>query len=170
MDPALHPEAKRFLLSIAVFGALPDRAADKLLDLIEVRRHHPGEVVCGEGEPGRQMFVVRSGSVEVTKRAQQEGPPTPLARLVAGDCFGEMSLIDIQRRSATVTAREDTELYVLSNKDFYTLYTFDPEAYTLVVMNICREVSRRLRNANNVIAGLLVRVEEYLRSNRDYPE
>ena len=167
MDPALHPEAKRFLLSIAVFGALPDRAADKLLELIEVRHHHPGEVVCTEGEPGRQMFIVRSGQVEVTKQGQREGAATCLARLGAGDCFGEMSLIDIQRRSATVTASQDTELYVLSNKDFYTLYTYDPEAYTLVIMNICREISRRLRNANNVIAGLLVRVEEYLKSNRE---
>jgi len=167
MDPALHPEAKRFLLSIAVFGALPDRAADKLLELIEMRRIHPGEVVCAEGEPGRQMFIVRSGQVEVTKRGQPERPPTCLARLGAGDCFGEMSLIDIQRRSATVTANQETELYVLSNNDFYTLYTYDPEGYTLVIMNICREISRRLRNANNVIAGLLVRVEEYLRSNRD---
>jgi len=167
MDPALHPEAKRFLLSIAVFGALPDRAADKLLELIEVRRHHPGEVVCTEGEPGRQMFIVRSGQVEVTKQGQREGAATCLARLGAGDCFGEMSLIDIQRRSATVTASQDTELYVLSNKDFYTLYTYDPEAYTLVIMNICRAISRRLRSANNVIAGLLVRVEEYLRSNRE---
>ncbi len=167
MEPALHPEAKRFLLSIAVFGALPDRAADKLLELIEVRRHHSGEVVCTEGEPGRQMFIVRSGEVEVTKQGQREGPPTCLARLGAGDCFGEMSLIDIQRRSATVTACQETELYVLSNNDFYTLYTYDPEGYTLVIMNICREISRRLRNANNVIAGLLVRVEQYLRSNRE---
>jgi len=167
MDPALHLEVKRFLLSIAVFGALPDRAADKLLELIEVRHHHPGEVVCTEGEPGRQMFIVRSGQVEVTKQGQREGAATCLARLGAGDCFGEMSLIDIQRRSATVTASQDTELYVLSNKDFYTLYTYDPEAYTLVIMNICREISRRLRNANNVIAGLLVRVEEYLKSNRE---
>ena len=167
MDPALHPEAKRFLLSIAVFGALPDRAADKLLELIEVRRHHPGEVVCTEGEPGRHLFVVRSGQVEVTKQGEREGPPTCLARLGAGDCFGEMSLIDIQRRSATVTANQETELYVLSNKDFYTLYTYDPEGYTLVIMNICREISRRLRSANNVIAGLLVRVEEYLKANRE---
>ena len=167
MDPALNPEAKRFLLSIPVFGALPDRAADELLELIQVRRHHPGEVVCTEGEPGREMFVVRSGLVEVTKQAEPEGPSTSLARLGAGDCFGEMSLIDLQRRSATVTACEETELYVLSNKDFYTLYTYDPEGYTLVIMNICREISRRLRSANNVIAGLLVRVEEYLRSNRE---
>ena len=167
MDPALHLEVKRFLLSIAVFGALPDRAADKLLELIEVRHHHPGEVVCTEGEPGRQMFIVRSGQVEVTKQGQREGAATCLARLGAGDCFGEMSLIDIQRRSATVTACQETELYVLSNNDFYTLYTYDPEGYTLVIMNICREISRRLRNANNVIAGLLVRVEEYLKSNRE---
>ena len=167
MDAALHPEAKRFLLSIAVFGALPDRAADKLLELIELRHHGAGEVVCAEGEPGRHLFIVRSGQVEVTKQGQWEGPPTHLARLGAGDCFGEMSLIDVQRRSATVITCTETELYVLSNKDFYTLYTYDPEAYTLVIMNICREISRRLRSANNVIAGLLVRVEEYLRSNRE---
>jgi len=83
MDPASHPEAKRFLLSIPVFGALPDRSADKLLELIEVRRHHPGDVVCAEGEPGRpDVSSGRGGSRS--------------------------------RRSATVTARQETELYVLS--------------------------------------------------------
>ena len=165
MDSEVNLEAKRFLRAIPVFGALQDRPMDKLLELVQVRRYHPGDFVCAEGEPGHEMFVVRSGQVEVTKQAQSGHPATSLARLGAGDCFGEMSLIDVQRRSATVVAREESELYVLSNKDLYSLYQYDPEAYTLLIMNICRELSRRLRTANNVIATMLLSLEQYVRSN-----
>jgi len=166
VDAALHAEAKRFLVAIPVFGALPDRAMDKLLELIEVRHHRPGEAVCTEGEPGHELFVVRAGAVEVTKQAP-DGQPTCLARLGPGDCFGEMSLIDIQRRSATVVTRAESDIYVLTNRDMHTLWQHDAEGFTLLVMNIARELSRRLRTANGVIAGLFLRLGEYVRSSVD---
>lgn len=153
--PELRAEARHFLSEIPVFGALPERPMEKLLELIEVRSLAPGEIVCAEGDPGREMFVIHAGIVDVTKRSRS-GDSACLASLGAGDCFGEMSLIDVQPRSATVVTRRDTELYVLSNAAFFTLYQYDLEGYTLLVMNICRELSRRLRSANSVIASQLI--------------
>src|SRR5205814_2721874 len=88
-------------------------------------------------------------AVEVRKRAV--GGDACLARLRAGDEFGEMSLIDIQPRSASVVACVPTELYVLSNMDLLALYEEDLPSYTFFVQNLCRELSRRLRLANGVI-------------------
>jgi CRP/FNR family transcriptional regulator, cyclic AMP receptor protein len=162
MDPALRPQAKEFLLGIPVFGGLPDATMDRLLDMMQLRGLRPGENVCCEGELGREMFVVRAGVVEVKKRARDNGRETILAQLKAGDCVGEMSVIDVQPRSATVFAREPTELYVLNNVDLYTLYETDLPGYTFLVQNICRELSRRLRRADAIIADFFLRLEQYV--------
>jgi CRP-like cAMP-binding protein len=162
MDPALRPQAKQFLLGISVFGGLPEPTMDRLLDMMQMRGHMAGENVCNEGELGKELFVVRAGLVEVKKRARGEGRETVLATLKGGDCFGEMSLIDVQPRSATVFAREPTELYVLTNMDLYQLYEADLPGYTFLVQNICRELSRRLRRADGIIADFFLRLEEYV--------
>jgi CRP-like cAMP-binding protein len=166
MDPALRHQAKEFLLGIPVFGGLADATMDRLLDVMQMRGFRGGETVCAEGDLGKEMFVVRAGLVDVIKRAAaapaEGGRETVLAQLKAGDCFGEMSLIDVQPRSATVFAREPTELYVLTNMDLYRLYEQDLPGYTFLVMNICRELSRRLRRADGIIADFFLRLEEYV--------
>jgi CRP/FNR family cyclic AMP-dependent transcriptional regulator len=162
MDPALRPQAKEFLHNIAVFGGLPDPTMDRLLEMMQMRGHRAGENVCTEGELGRELFVLRVGNVEVRKRSKDNARQTILAQLKGGDCFGEMSLIDVQPRSATVFALEPTELYVLNNMDLYKLYEEDLAGYTFLVQNICRELSRRLRRADGIIADFFLRLEAYV--------
>jgi CRP-like cAMP-binding protein len=162
MDAALQAEAKEFLLSIPVFGGLPDTAMDRLLPLIQVRQHKKGEVICAEGELGREMYVIRIGEVEVHKHARDSGRVMNLAKMRVGDCFGEMSLIDIQPRSATVSAAADTTIYVINNMDLLGMYEADLAAYTFLVQNICRELSRRLRRADGIIADFFLRLEQYV--------
>jgi CRP/FNR family cyclic AMP-dependent transcriptional regulator len=153
MDASARSSATDFLHQVPLFGGLPDPALQRLLELMQVRTCAAGEIICAEGEPAREMFVVRSGSVEVHKRVLDG--QTCLARLRAGDEFGEMSLIDIQPRSASVVACEETELYVLGNMHLLMLYEEDLPSYTFFVQNLCRELSRRLRLANDAIIDTL---------------
>jgi len=74
--------------------------------------------------------------------------------LKVGDCVGEMALIDIQPRSATARAVGQATLYVLDLAEIGKLYTSDVEAYALLVLNISREISRRLRVADEVLANM----------------
>jgi CRP/FNR family cyclic AMP-dependent transcriptional regulator len=150
---ALDAAARQFLIGIPLFGGLPDMALEQLMPLIVERAYAVDEVICTEGDPGRELFIVRSGQVEVRKRLG-DGGFRALARLEVGDCFGEMSLIDIQPRSASVVAVADTRLWVLTNMDLYRLYQTNLEAYAFLVQNICRELSRRLRRADGVIAEI----------------
>jgi CRP/FNR family cyclic AMP-dependent transcriptional regulator len=149
MEPRERIQATEVLRQMPLFGGLPDSALERLLGLMRIRQCAAGEVICAEGDPAREMFIVRSGAVEVRKRAL-DGDAC-LARLQAGDEFGEMSLIDIQPRSASVVACELTELYVLGNMDLLALYEEDLPSYTFFLQNLCRELSRRLRLANRVI-------------------
>lgn len=136
-----------FVAQIAIFGGLPERVLSRILDVARLVRVAAGATVFEEGQPGRSMFVVRDGELEVYK-SRSDGSEFRLALLHRGDCVGEMALIEIQPRSATARALSPAALYVLENAEITRLYQSDIEVYTLLVLNIAREISRRLRHAD----------------------
>jgi CRP/FNR family cyclic AMP-dependent transcriptional regulator len=145
---------KEFLRSIALFGGLEDLSLARIEAML-VRHSFPRDaVVCTEGERGRSMYVVANGQVEI-RRANSQGVQVPIVRLGPGEFFGEMTLVEIQPRSATVVVTEPATLHALTNKDLYTLYLEDQHAYILVLQNICRQLARRLRKADGRICELL---------------
>ena len=77
-----------------------------------------------------------------------------MSDLEPGDFFGEMTLIEMQNRSATVVAESATVLYELTARCLYTYYKADIHAYVIVMQNINRELCRRLRRADRRIAEL----------------
>ena len=146
MAPSL-PELKTFLLETPFFGGLPQAGLDFLMSTLVERPFEAGATVVAEGEPGRSMFVVHSGQLSVTKRTEA-GLTVPLSRLGPGDFFGEITLIAMQNRSATVRAETPTVLYEISARSLYALYKADVHAYVLVLQNINRELCRRLCHAD----------------------
>jgi CRP-like cAMP-binding protein len=99
------------------------------------------------------MYVVHSGKLVVSKQGNS-GRVIRMAGLEPGDFFGEMTLIEMQNRSATVIAESPTVLYELTARNLYTCYKADIHAYVMVLQNINRELCRRLRRADNRIAEL----------------
>jgi len=146
-----------FLAQIPIFGGLPDAVLARVIDLAREVHVAPGGLIFAEGEPARSMFIVRQGELEICKRGR-DGTEFCLATLQRGDCVGEMSLIDIQPRSATARAVGEATLCVIDQQEIAKLYKTDLEVYTLLVLNIAREISRRLRRADQVLvdAGLAV--------------
>src|SRR6266852_1579157 len=139
-DPALID----FLRSIALFGGLSDDSLRRIETMLVPCNYEPGCVICAEGESGRAMFVVRDGEVEV-QRSCTDGAAVPIVRLGPGEFFGEMSLVEI----------EPALLYSMTNRDLYTLYGQDLNAYILVLQNICRQLARRLRKSDSRLSDLL---------------
>ena len=76
-------------------------------------------------------------------------------RLGQGECFGEMSLVELQPRSATVRVTKPATLCSLTNLDLYRLFHQDNYSYVIVLQNICRILSRRLRLADNRLCDFL---------------
>src|SRR5215469_13857870 len=147
------PDLKAFLLATPFFGGLSDASLDLLVSMLVERRFEIGATVVAEGEPGRSMFVVHSGRLEVTRRGGAERV-IHMAVLEPGDFFGEMTLIEMQNRSATVVVESPAVLYELTARQLYTYYKSDVHAYVIVMQNINRELCRRLRRADNRIAEL----------------
>jgi CRP-like cAMP-binding protein len=147
------PDLKAFLLATPFFGGLSDASVTLLISMLAERRVDPGQTVFAEGEAGRSMFVVQSGQLHV-RRQGPSGRVIEMADLGPGDFFGEMTLIEMQNRSATVIAETATLLYELTARNLYTYYKADVHAYVLVMQNINRELCRRLRRADVRIAEL----------------
>lgn len=146
-----------FLRQQPVFGGVGERAMAAILPLLREHRFAAGDTIVQEGDEGDSLFVVCSGTVEVVKRWCAAGEQTVRERRIAvlgvGDVFGEMELIDTQRRSATVRACGAVTAVALTNGGLLEIYQADPPTFTLIVLNLARELSRRLR----AIDDLLVR-------------
>ncbi|WFU85347.1 cyclic nucleotide-binding domain-containing protein [Bradyrhizobium sp. CIAT3101] len=146
------PDLKAFLLATPFFGGLSDASLDLLISMLVECRFDAGATVVAEGEPGRSMFIVKSGRLAVTKRTNS-GHVVPISALEPGDFFGEMTLIEMQNRSATVVAESPTVLYELTAQKLYACYKADIHAYVIVLQNINRELCRRLRRSDDRFAG-----------------
>ena len=141
-------ERKEFLVRTPFFGGLEDEALERVIQMLVEREYPTGATIFREGEQGRSMYVVRSGEL-VKCQSGESGRPVRLMRFVAGDFFGETTLIEMQPRQFTVSVETAARLYELTNMDLYRLYKQDMHAYVMVLQNINRELCRRLRRASN---------------------
>lgn len=140
-------ERVELLRKMAAFGGLKNESLELILQQSNDRVVVKGEYFFHEDDPGDSLFVLESGSVLVQRIWQ--GDRIELGRLTAGDCFGEMSLIDFQKRSASVIATTECSAVEISNRVLRSLHQHDLEQYAIIMMNLGREVSRRLRRTDD---------------------
>ncbi len=134
------------LQQMPLFGGLTPRALEVLLGRSRVVETQTGYLFCEEGAPGDTFFLLEAGGVEVCKRSPRG--TRVLRRLGAGDCFGEMALMDLSPRSASVRATCPSRALEIPAAALQALYEHDVEQFALLMMNMGREVSRRLRSAD----------------------
>jgi CRP-like cAMP-binding protein len=151
----LAPAEVAYIAKVSIFAALPETSLLRIGTLAHRVDFDGPTVIFREGEAAKEMVVVLAGELEVRKRGR-DGSDTRIATLRPGDVAGEMALIDIQPRSAAVRALGATSLVVLTHADLALLYREDAAAYTILIMNIAREISRRLRRVDGLLANLLV--------------
>ena len=150
-----------FLQSVPVFQDLTGPSLEILYEFLEERKWDVGETICAEGEVGHTMYIIREGEVEVTRKSSQ-GNQVAIVRLGPGECFGEMTmaeLVELQPRSASCVARKKAVTYSLTNRDLWNVYKSKNFAYVIILQNICRLLSRRLRKADGRIVEFLERAE-----------
>ncbi len=159
---AHKPVGPAELRNIGLFGALSDDVLEYLSTLLSVESPPAGATLFREGEDANAMFVVINGEVEVLKRSKR-AVEARVAVLGPGDWFGEMSTVDIQPRSATVRALAPSRLLRISSADLDALYRHDLRSYAIIILNLARELSRRLRVADGILADLISNVmDQYL--------
>jgi CRP/FNR family cyclic AMP-dependent transcriptional regulator len=107
-----------------------------------VRTYGKGETIFEEGSPGQEMYIIASGAVKVT--TTKAGRETLLARMKAGEFFGEMALVDAAPRSGTAIADEDgTRLVELDLDRFLYLVQQQPVFALTIMHTLCERIRRR---------------------------
>lgn len=137
------------LQGMPVFGGLREDALRVLLEQARTVERRAGSWFFREGDPARSMFVLETGEAQVTKQWRER--EFVLNSLKPGDCFGEMALMDLAPRSASVRAETDCRSMEFSTDDLLRLYEVDVEQFALIQMNIGREVCRRLRATDELL-------------------
>ncbi|HKA37806.1 MAG TPA: cyclic nucleotide-binding domain-containing protein [Thermoanaerobaculia bacterium] len=100
-----------------------------------------GSKIYGEGDIGTELFVIRSGEVEITQTRKAE--TFTLARLSKGDFFGEESLLEEVPRDATARARTDVEVIRVNGAVFEQMLASNPA----IAIRIMRKMLRQTRQA-----------------------
>lgn len=124
-----------------------------------------GETLLEEGSPPGELFFILSGRFEVRKRQAGNAESHVIGSLGAGQCIGEVALLDNAPRSASIVAAEDSRVLVVDLKTLESHGGQLGEAATRMKINLGAQIAARLRNANDsTIAHLTARLaEEQLR-------
>ena len=134
------------LQGMAVFGAVSEQALALILKASTKLRLSAGEFYLREGREAEAFYVLEQGRVRVQR--SDGGIDIALAELGPGDCFGEMALIECSNRSASVVALEDCLALRVPLAALQVVMERDLEQFALIQMNLARELSRRLREAD----------------------
>ena len=149
--PATTDLTERILLlrKMELFETLSVNELSAVASVTEDVVLSPQEQIIEEGEVGESMFLIVSGRVKVHKKADA-GCDVDLATMGPGEYFGEMALFEGETRSASVSAVEETHLMALHKREFSETV----REYPQVALQICKEMSRRLRQLHQKIRGM----------------
>jgi CRP-like cAMP-binding protein len=141
-DESHLPLSKRnswvpFLADLPIFAGVSKRHLHRIARLSTARRFVPLTVIVREGEPARTFYVVLDGQVSVTRKGRR------LARIGAGEAFGEMALLTDSPRSSSVIADTDVLTMCLSRANFNKVLKSEPA----VSLALLKTLAERLRTS-----------------------
>jgi len=149
------PSLSELLLYVPIFADLPEETVEKISQIGSRKVYTKDSVILMEEEAGTALFVIIDGKVKVS-RTSNDGREVILSILNESDFFGEMAILDGLTRSATVTALEDAELFIVQRSDFLDLLKAHPE----ISIALLYELTQRLRAADMKIKSLSLKDAE----------
>jgi CRP/FNR family transcriptional regulator/CRP/FNR family cyclic AMP-dependent transcriptional regulator len=138
-----------FLGKVSIFNSLKKEDLELLAKATQEVTYKKGEVIISSEEIGSTFFIVKSGKVKVTAEALG-GREIVLSTLHPLSFFGEMSILDGEPRSATITALEETKLITMEREVFLRILHRYPEITIKILTILCQ----RLRRADELIQSL----------------
>jgi CRP/FNR family cyclic AMP-dependent transcriptional regulator len=127
------PEA---LADVPLFAGLARRHLRHIAALSEEERFPEGVTLAEEGKPGETFHIMMEGEAKVTRAGRK------INRLIPGDFFGEIALIDGGPRTASVVAETPVTTLTIDRKRFQRMLEEDPS----IVVAMLEELAKRLRN------------------------
>jgi CRP/FNR family cyclic AMP-dependent transcriptional regulator len=144
-------EVAAFLRTVRLFAECTEAELLALAARLRERTLRREQVLFREGDSGEEMFVVRRGTIIVSKAVTGRVEQV-LARITAGDFFGEMSLFARAPRSATIQAETDAALLVLDRGNLQLLTDLNPRAAAAFYRSLVLVFIERLRASGDLVA------------------
>jgi CRP/FNR family transcriptional regulator, cyclic AMP receptor protein len=139
-----------YLRRVSLFSDCTDDELRRIADISKILEASAGTVLTKAGASGDSFFLIIDGRVSVETQIGLGDPLHP------GDFFGEMSLVDGEPRSATITATTDVRLLVVDRSHFWRLLDEAPD----LVRRVLVVLSRRVRRLEQVATGLRQRMNQ----------
>jgi CRP/FNR family transcriptional regulator, cyclic AMP receptor protein len=144
-----------FLITMSLFDELSPVELAVVSDYMNFFEFEQGKILFKEGDPGDYICFVVDGAVDILKQSAT-GQRAVLATLNRGSTLGEMSIIDNIARSATVRARRNSTLVILSRKGFNTILDKHPKIGIKILKGIARLLSLNMRRTSSHLADYIV--------------
>ena len=135
------------LKSIPLFKSLSDRDLRNMMNIIHNRNYLSGEYIFYQNDPGIGLYILREGEVMII-RESDDGEKITLATIQKGDFFGELALIDNDKRSASAIANSDVKLSVIFKSDLDEFIEKYPKKGVKILEGIAEITAMRLRTLN----------------------
>jgi CRP-like cAMP-binding protein len=132
----VHPET---LQKYPLFGGLMEDQIKTIFPLMHHETFNPDETIIAEGNSNDKIYFLIEGQVIVSKGDVE------LTRFNEGDAFGEMEVIDVMPSIASIKSLTRVSAISFSNKALREIYKLDIKIFSLIIMNLARELVRRLR-------------------------
>lgn len=127
---------------LRIFGGVTDAQREAIFRRLELWVLPPGEVVFRKGDEPLHIYIVKSGKIDL--QITEDDVVIHKHELQVGECFGEASLMSMHKHTSTAIAAAETEVIVLSRRTLIALKHEDVELFALLMMNLARELARRL--------------------------
>jgi CRP-like cAMP-binding protein len=134
--------------SSPLFFELFDEEIETIVQDCSVMNLEAGDYIFKEGDEGNEIFLILAGGAAVKK-----GEVT-LVELRKGDLFGEMVLLDEKTRTADIVSTTYTDVLVLSYDVIFGVFKKNPKIFSLLMLNLCRLLAKRLKGSSNEISRL----------------
>ena len=160
--PEGHEEARVILRGEPLFQCLSDGQIDNLVKQSELNHFGRGEHVIEEGAEGDSMFILLRGAAEVS--VSKNGSTIPVATLSSGDCFGEMSLLTGEKRSATVRADGDCYVMEISKETMAEVIRDSPEC----MKQLSELLAKRKMETEGILKDAAISSADQAAKQREY--
>ena len=151
-----NPRVIDHLSRAELFVGINNEELQQIAGVCKALKAAAGSHIFNEGDEGNELFIIDDGSVRVqinTRRDDGSVAPSTINMLYAGQCFGELVLLNNANRSATIVAAEPTTLIVLPERDFRNLCDSSPRIGYLVMQNLAQDLAFKLRSSNLLLRG-----------------
>jgi CRP-like cAMP-binding protein len=130
----------------SLFGGLLAEQIDLIRPFMEKESYEAGDAIIVEGTPNDRIRFILDGRVEVLKEEVK------LYEFGEGDAFGEMEVLDVMPSAATIRALSPARVMSISNRALREIYRADIKVFAILIMNLARDISRRLRKMDEKAA------------------